>query len=270
MKIKSFVKEFIPPIFWKIYRNNQSEYGFFGNYPTWEEAMKDAEGYDKDIILETVKNSLLQVKEGKAIYERDSVLFDKIEYSFPVLTMLLKVALENQGKLSVLDFGGSLGSHYFQYRKFLADVTELQWSIVEQSKFVQCGQEFFANDELKFYYDIDRCLQQRNPQLILLSGVLQCLEKPYEMLEYILEKDFKYIVFDRTAFVKGNLGEILTLQKVPPSIYPASYPAWFLNRNKFLNYIQEKYNTIIECDGVDKVNLESDYKIFVFQRKENA
>ncbi|MDV3001980.1 MAG: hypothetical protein N5P05_003586 [Chroococcopsis gigantea SAG 12.99] len=80
--------------------------------------MKDAEGYDKDIILETVKNSLLQVKEGQAIYERDSVLFDKIEYSFPVLTMLLKVALENDSKLSVLDFGGSLGSHYFQYRNF--------------------------------------------------------------------------------------------------------------------------------------------------------
>lgn len=232
--------------------------------------MKDAEGYDKDIILETVKNSLLQVKEGKAVYERDSVLFDKIEYSFPVLTMLLKVALENEGELSVLDFGGSLGSHYFQYRKFLADVKEIQWSIVEQSKFVQCGQEFFANDELEFYYDIDSCLQDRNPQLILLSGVLQCLEKPYEMLEHILEKDFKYIVLDRTAFVKGNLEEILTLQKVPPSIYPASYPAWFLNRNEFLGYFREKYNVIIECDGVDKVNQESDYKIFVFKRKENA
>lgn len=267
MNIKSFIKEFIPPIFWKVYKNNPSEYGFFGNYPNWEAAMKDAEGYDKDIILETVKNSLLQVKEGKAVYERDSVLFDKIEYSFPVLTMLLKVALENQGKLSVLDFGGSLGSHYFQYRNFLADVKELQWSIVEQAKFVECGQEFFANNELKFYYDIDSCLQERNPQLILLSGVIQCLEKPYEMLEQILEKDFKYIVFDRTAFVKDNQEEILTLQKVPPSIYPASYPAWFLNRKKFVGYFQEKYHLISEGDGVDKVNLESDYKVFIFQSK---
>jgi putative methyltransferase (TIGR04325 family) len=268
MKIKSFVKEFIPPIFWKIYRNNQSEYGFFGNYPTWEEAMKDAEGYDKDIILETVKNSLLQVKEGKAIYERDSVLFDKIEYSFPVLTMLLKVALENQGKLSVLDFGGSLGSHYFQYRKFLADVTELQWSIVEQSKFVQCGQEFFANDELKFYYDIDRCLQERNPQLILLSGVLQCLEKPYEMLEYILSYKFAYVVLDITAFFEHSQEDKLTVQKVPPTIYTASYPAWILNKEKCLQYFGSQYELIAEFDSLFSPDLkkhQASLKGFIFQ-----
>jgi hypothetical protein len=48
MNIKSFIKEFIPPIFWKVYKNNPSEYGFFGNYPNWEAAMKDAEGYDKE------------------------------------------------------------------------------------------------------------------------------------------------------------------------------------------------------------------------------
>jgi hypothetical protein len=52
------------------------------------------------------------VKTGEAVYERDSVLFDEIQYSFPVIAALLRVASANKGKLNVLDFGGSEKSHY--------------------------------------------------------------------------------------------------------------------------------------------------------------
>ena len=167
-KAKLVVKEIVPPFFWKILKklNKSEEYGFFGDYSSWEEALKDSVGYDSDIILEKVKNSLLQVKEGKAIYERDSVLFDKIEYSFPVLAALLKIALENDGKLSILDFGGSLGSSYYQCKDFLGDIKELHWSIVEQPNFVECGKQYFENDRLKFYEDIETCLKYQKPDVI--------------------------------------------------------------------------------------------------------
>ena len=45
------------------------------------------------------------MKNGEAVYERDSVLFDEIQYSWGLLAGLQKAALENDGKLCVLDFG---------------------------------------------------------------------------------------------------------------------------------------------------------------------
>jgi putative methyltransferase (TIGR04325 family) len=268
-KAKLAVKEIVPPFLLKICKklNKSEEYGFFGDYSSWEDAMKDSVGYDSDIILNKVKNSLLQVKEGKAIYERDSVLFDKIEYSFPVLAALLKIALENDGKLSVLDFGGSLGSSYYQCKDFLGNVKELHWSIVEQPKFVECGKQHFKNNQLKFYKNIETCLKYEKPDVILLSSVIQYLEKPYEFLHEIIQCSFRYIIVDRTGFIFNKSQEILSLQKVDPIIYKASYPAWFLNENKFLSVFQKKYHIILEFQGSDKVNFVSEFKGFVFKKK---
>jgi len=60
-------------------RNNQ--YGWQGNDSTWQEAHNASSGYDDDKILHIVKRSLLKVKNGEAVYQRDSVIFDEIQYS---------------------------------------------------------------------------------------------------------------------------------------------------------------------------------------------
>jgi putative methyltransferase (TIGR04325 family) len=266
-KIKPVFEEIIPPILIKAYRIiSNNKYGYFGNYSSWEDALKDSDGYDSDLILEKVRDSLLKVKEGKAVYERDSVLFDKIHYSWPVLAGLLRIASANKNKLSVLDFGGSLGSHYYQYKQFLLDLDELRWSIVEQEKFVLCGQQLFENEQLKFYSDIENCLNHEKPDVILLSSVIQYLQYPYGLLEYLLDCNIKHMLFDRTPFIKG-CDDRLTVQRVPPQIYDASYPAWFLNKSKFLDYFKSKYALIAEFDAPDIVNITSNFKGFIFTRR---
>ena len=197
------------------------------------EAKLQCTGYDSDSILEKCKTSLLKVKNGEAAYERDSVLFDEIQYSWGLLAGLQKAALENEGKLCVLDFGGSLGSTYYQNKEFLNSVKQLQWCIVEQSHFVDFGKLYFENEQLKFYYTIEECLSNHKPDVILLSSVLQYLEKPYEWIEKIINLGIPNIIIDRTAFV-NNERDILTIQNVPEEIYKASYPSWFFNKEIFL------------------------------------
>ena len=87
--------------------NNTS---FEGSYSTWQEADALCNGYDNMDILEKVLSAILKVKNCESVYERDSVIFDQIEYSWPVLTGLMWAAAQNSGCLKVLDFGGSLGS----------------------------------------------------------------------------------------------------------------------------------------------------------------
>lgn len=267
-KIKKILKLFIPPILLNQTRN-KSKYGWFGNYETWEKAKLDSKGYDSPEILEKVKNSLLKVKNGEAVYERDSVIFDKIQYSWPLLTSLLWVASQNDNHLNLIDFGGSLGSSYYQNIGFLKHLKELRWNVVEQKNFVDCGKKYFEDNKLKFYENIENCLKETKPTVILILGTIQYVEKPYNLLKEIIEHEFEYIIFDRTNFLVNS--DRITIQKIPPAIYDASYPAWFLNETKFLNVIKEKYDLITDFNALggtrDLGDIESHEKGYIFKRK---
>lgn len=268
MLISKIINLLLPPIVLKLVGCKKINYGFFGNYSCFSAALNDSSGYDSDIILEKTKNALLKVKRGEAVYERDSVLFDEIHYSWPLLTGLLKAACENGNRLSVLDFGGSLGSSYFQNREMLSGLGSLKWSIVEQPHYVACGKKYFQSNELVFYDDLNTCILQEQPDVLLASSVLQYLEKPYVILSQIIESELKWIIIDRTPFLFNDKKDLLTVQKVPPSVYDASYPAWFFNEKQFLSYFRNKYSLVGKFQGFDKANIPSKYLCLIFRLTE--
>jgi putative methyltransferase (TIGR04325 family) len=153
-----------------------------------------------------------------------------------VLAYLVRAGINNDALLSVLDFGGSLGTSYYQNIRFLkqAGIQQIEWSVVEQEKFVRRGKSSFENGALKFYYDISECLEERSPNVILLSGVLQYLEKPYDLIAEICALHCPLIIVSRTAFVEGE-SEVITVQNVPNSVYQASYPHRFFNYPAFIS-----------------------------------
>jgi len=256
------MRRFVPPVLKDVYKTNFSKYGWKGNYDSWYDAEKNSEGYDSDEIITKVKNSLLKVKNGDAKYERDSVLFDKIQYS-PIILAGLLLSKKNNS-LFILDFGGSLGSTYFQNKKFLDKIKDVKYSIVEQKNFVETGKKYFQDNQLKFYENIDECLKKENPNTIILSSVLQYLEEPYKFLKSILNKKFEIIVIDRTPFIQNK--DRITIQKVNPKIYNASYPCWFFNEEKFKKLFIG-YELIEEFDTVDKANIKSKFKGLLYVKK---
>jgi putative methyltransferase (TIGR04325 family) len=222
---------------------------FSGHFNEWSTSNAKVTGYDSNQILQQVKTSILKIKSGEAKFERDSMLFDEIQYSYPVLAGLFRAAAENNNQLTVLDFGGSLGSSYFQCREFLSVLSSLQWSIVEQEHFVQCGQELFETDQLQFFYTIRECLEKCLPNVVLLSSVLQYLPEPYLVLNELMDSNITYIVIDRTSF--ADIPEdFITIQHVPPSIYSASYPCWVFARQRFIERMNVNYEVLVEFDSV--------------------
>lgn len=242
-----------------------------GDYASWGEAGQNCAGYDAVNILEKVKDSILKVKNGEAVYERDSVLFDKMEYSKELVAAFTSIALEKENKLDVVDFGGSLGSSYFQMHTLLNETIDLNWNVVEQKHFVSCGKEFIQDDNLKFHNTIEEALQHSQSHILLVSSVVQYLEKPYDFIEKAINYGFDYILIDRTAFIDADK-ERITVQVVPESIYKASYPVWFLNEKKFINSFLSRYTLIQEfdsyCDPGEYLGDKWTYrKGMVFKRK---
>ncbi|MCF0055933.1 methyltransferase, TIGR04325 family [Dyadobacter sp. CY356] len=213
--------------------------GWFGNYENWEDLTAMSGGYQAQTILNITKNSLLKVKNGEAVYERDSVLFDKKLYPYSIISALLYAAVECDGSLNVLDFGGSLGSTYYQVRDLIPASVKLHWSVVEQKEYVACGQDLFEDEILKFHYTIAESMSSKKADVLILSSVVQYLEKPHDFLNEIMGYGFKYIILDRTSFIKNNQPDRLTLQIVPTHIYEAQYPAWFFNEKKLMQHFTE-------------------------------
>jgi len=268
-EIKKILKKILPSFIFRFVASYR--YGFFGPYKSWEEAKKKSSGYDSELILNKVKNSLLKVKRGEAMFERDSVVFEKTEYGWPLLSILLFIASKNVNKLSVLDFGGSLGSTYFQNKFFLDQLLGLKWNIVEQPNFTACGKEYFSDEHLSFYSSIKECLEKDFPSAIIFSSVIEYLEKPYEVLKEVMDSNFQYVIFDRTTFLqKGD--DMITLQKVPPQVYDASYPCWFLNEDKLINFLSSKYDLILDFKSlggeIKQHNIKGEYKGLFFKLRQ--
>ena len=251
-KLSFLLRSLIPPIFFIVSRKlspTKSKSGIFwrGNYNSWSDALQDTVGYDDEKILDSCSKALSKVKNGEAAFERDGFLFEDIVYSWPLLAILQKAAIENSGKLVVLDFGGSLGSTYYQLKGFFSKELMIEWCVVEQKSFVECGLENFENTNLHFFHTVEDCLKKYKPNLLLLNSVLQYLDDPYTWIGKFMGFDFPYVVLDRTGFV-ANGNDILTIQNVKTEQYATSYPAWFFGKDSLIKTFLKKYSVVSLLD----------------------
>jgi putative methyltransferase (TIGR04325 family) len=256
-------------LFGKSFPRESQQIRFTGDFASWEDAEKVSTGYSAPQILKKTRAALLKVKAGEAAFERDSVTFNVMRYEFSLLAGLLRAANASAGRLSVLDFGGALGSSYFQCRSFLSGFNELSWSVVDQAAQVACGRKHFENQQLKFYDTVSDCLRGQHPNVLLLSSVLQYLRSPYEALADLLEAAIPFVIVERTAFNISDRDR-LTVQHVPERIYGASYPAWFLSESTLRAVFETRYDLICEYPASDAYKLkggEACFKGFQYQLK---
>ncbi|OAI13050.1 hypothetical protein A1507_18010 [Methylomonas koyamae] len=247
---------------------NSGHIKFQGEFLDWSTASRHSIGYSADEILSKVVYATLAVKRGEAVYERDSVLFHKNEYDWPIMAGLMWAAALNQGKLNVLDFGGSLGSSYFQHRSFLNNLADVAWNVVEQSHFVDAGRIHIQDNILRFYPSIPECLSENKPNVIFLSSVLQYLRDPFDILNSLLVSDADVLIVDKTI-VNDSQSDRLYIQHVPDTIYKASYPCWSLSESKLINAISIHYLLKSEFPSLSfpALNLiKSGFKGYIFQR----
>ena len=268
-KLKNFVISFISNIIYFFRKNNIIH--FTGTFKNWEEAKKHSKGYNDLKILEKVKYSANQVLSGKATYERDGVAFFENNFSYQTLATILRASIENKNKCKVIDFGGSLGSTYYQNRSFFKHIKNLKWIVVEQNTYVRTGKKYFSNKIIKFYESIEEATKYlKKPNVAIVSGTIQYLPNPYIVLNKIIKTNVDYIVIDRNPFIiKGKTK--LTVQKIPKKIVKSSYPIWLFGENEFRKIFKKKYKEIATFDALDGVigygKLKACYKGIIYKRK---
>jgi putative methyltransferase (TIGR04325 family) len=191
-------------------------------------------------ILERVQLSTLAVIRGEAAFERDGVAFAQPETNWPVAAALMLGAVRSGGELSVLDFGGSLGSQYFQSRGLLRQVPGLRWTVVEQPTYVAAGSAMVDVPEVTFLEASDP-LVPWGSNVALFGSVLQYLEDPFGPLKRVIAAGADVIIIDRSP-VSQSERDRPTIQISPMPFGTSSYPAWILSEPALLEAIGRTFS----------------------------
>lgn len=236
-----------------------------GDYPDWVSARAACSGYDAAGITAKVVAAARQVRDGQAMYERDGMVFHQPAPVWPALAVLREAAKARGGGLTVLDFGGSLGSLYFQNRERLRDCRPLRWSVVEQPALVDAGRREFQTEELRFYSSSREACDDGMPDVLLLASVLCYLPAPWETLAGLLRTGPAKVIVERTGFAREGRTRLM-VQQVPRNIYRASYPCWFFSRDEFLAVFAGRYRLVHEQPDVVSTPPGVEFRSFHFER----
>ena len=244
MSLKARIKPFVPPVVLGLLR--RPVVSFSGDYASWEDAAADASGYDTQEILQRVAAATRKVVSGEAAFERDSVVFGHIEYSWPLLASLLRVALSRQS-LRVIDFGGSLGSTWRQNRRYLDGLScPVAWHVVEQAHFVALGRKEFTDGALQFDATITEAARQ-GVDVLLFSSSLCYVSDPAPIFAEAAATSARYLIIDRLPVIAGQENRI-ALQHVMEPIYRASYPIRLFSEEGLLEKVLVSWRVIESWD----------------------
>jgi len=160
------------------------------------------------------------------------------------------------GQFHLLDFGGSLGSTYFQHRRELSEIPGLQWSIVEQPHFVDCGRREFQDGVLHFFDTIGGAAQRAPVDLVMFSGSLQCVPDPYRTLENAADTGAPYLLLDRLPIIDSDRDLITILHVEDPALFSARFPHRSFSKRRLFGRIAALGYRVLwdfpQFDGDDK------------------
>ena len=129
--------------------------------------------------MNQIKNSALIGYQNDKFF-RDGTVFEKYEFSSELNILLLNLSIQKNldKKIVICDFGGGLGTLYFQFRKYcqLFNINiNYEWNILEQDDLAIYGNENIVSKNLNFFRSSKTDLEKIQADLVIFSSVLNFL-----------------------------------------------------------------------------------------------
>ena len=131
--------------------------------------------------------------------------------------------------LTILDFGGACGAHYFDVRRFFQKDVSLKWIVVETEQMVKSANaKGISNSELEFVCSLSEIKNKIN--FIHSSCALHYVPDPYAITMDLIKINAKWILFNRMMFNERDR-DFITIQKsFLSSNGPGSLPSGYSDR----------------------------------------
>lgn len=171
------------------------------------------------------------------------------------------VAAACDGEVSVLDFGGGGGVHYFLARQLMPADTRLNWAVVETSAMGLAARHAgLESDELHFYASVGEAVQNSTglPDVVFSSGTLQYLPEPIRAFDQLVKIGAPVLVLTRVGLSADSTVRVIVqtsqmahngphlLQRETPTVNrKIRYPVTFVPINAIDNCTLGKYHCIL-------------------------
>ena len=165
-------------------------------------------------------------------------------------------------------FRSSLGTTYFQNDRFLNDINLSSWNIVEQPHYVKAGRAHIQDEILRFYDSIENCLNECNPNVVLISSSLQYMPDPGAVLGSLSRIGADAIIIDRTI-INNFKSNIIYVQHATPSI-GGSYPCYTISESWLIDTLEKTYDLVESFDSLffsELTEIDSTFKGYIFSKK---
>lgn len=217
------LKDFFPPVITDFMKKNQK----VTTYKTYEEASAycPQEAYQNEELCNVIADKTLVHIE----------LLKTSPFKFNPTTVYLAFALNyfanatRKQNITVLDFGGACGAHYYEVRSIIPPLVSLKWVVVETEQMIRsAASRGLAKGEVCFVARIEDCKDEVD--FVHSSSALQYVPSPYSFLEKLIQVKAKMMLFNRMMFNKNDY-DIITVQKsLLSSNGPGKLPAGYVDR----------------------------------------
>ncbi|MCX6982863.1 MAG: methyltransferase, TIGR04325 family [Verrucomicrobia bacterium] len=166
--------------------------------------------------------------------------------------------------MTVLDFGGACGAHYFRMRTLFPSHLRLRWHVVETPAMSRKAAPLH-NQELAFFESIAEAQKSLGRiDIVLSSGTLQCVPDPHRSLMELLACRASYLVLPRLGLSETE-SDIITIHDArlsdnDPGPLPAGiadgmtrYPFTFPARSAIEAAVMKDYEIILKAHDSTEV-----------------
>lgn len=164
-------------------------------------------------------------------------------YDYPVM-FWLKMAFA-QGATSVRDIGGSVGVHYYAYRRFLDYPAQLDWTVCELSNAVRLGRELAQKEgvggQLRFTESMDPSGVAAD--VLILAGTLEFLDGPgLDQFLARCERRPNHILLNKLPLHDG--ADFVSTQHICAGAFA---PHHVFNRARFIASIEQQGYRLVDA-----------------------
>lgn len=145
------------------------------------------------------------------------------------------------------------GVEYFMLKNTLGESYFEYWNILERKDFVDVFNMEVCDRTLKFSCDLSKI--KENVDVVIISGALQYLPNPIEVLKNVIKMKPQCVLITRTPFweKKQRLTKQLSWKQESNWKERLSYPFFLMNEKLVMKLFENKYKKLIDFPMTQKM-----------------
>jgi putative methyltransferase (TIGR04325 family) len=215
-----------------------------GVYASFAEAPAEGPGFDGPIWRE---RSLAAARETMTQLETGEMLDYSLRQRNAVLPVLAAALLGRQSRVSVLDFGGGLGTGFMVLEKALGEAAKrVDYSVVEVGSICCAGEGLFAGKMgPAFHRDLPAAARF---DIVHAASVMQYIENWQSVVARLADYGARFLLFEDMYI--GDFQTYATLQ----NYYGSRIRHWCLNADEFVMQVETSgYKLALRTEAVSKI-----------------